>query len=162
MTQSSNIYQLEKTLWTQEDFETMGWHDSLVYGIAFGESFQLLLDIDYIFKWVLIGNTYHFWVSPCTLVFEKVYNLKFDLEFPDIELEIDNLTRNNPQFLANTDVNIGNTVMDWVIETQQGEISFKSVGYKQYVRQLPRYLPSQTVSLNDRGGVSFDMKAAEL
>jgi hypothetical protein len=56
MDASSKEYQLEKSLWTEKDFDTMGWHDSFVYGISFGENFQLLFDIDYIFKWVLTGE----------------------------------------------------------------------------------------------------------
>ncbi|GAB2811096.1 hypothetical protein [Ferruginibacter profundus] len=156
MTYLPKRYELEKSLWTEKDFDTMGWHDSIVYAISFGENFQLLFDIDYIFKWVLTGKTYHFWVSPCTLVFENVYDLKFDLEFSGIELEIDDITRKNPQRPNNAD-HIGRDIeMDWFIETQQGTISFKSVGYKQYVRQLPSYLPTQTIEINDRGGVSFD------
>ena len=140
----------------------MGWHDSLVYGISFGENFQLLFDIDYIFKWVLTGKTYHFWVSPCTLVFENVYDLKFDLEFSGIELEIDDVTRDNPQRPKNADYIGRDTEMDWVIDTQQGTISFKSIGYKQYVRQLPRYLPTQAIERIERGGISFDTKAVEI
>lgn len=139
----------------------MGWHDSLVYGISFGENFQLFFDIDYIFKWVLTGKTYHFWVSPCTLVFENVWDLKFNLEFSGIELEIVGVTREYPQQPKNAD-HIGRDVeMDWFIEAQQGTISFKSIGYKQYVRQMPRYLPAQTIERVERGGISFDMKAVE-
>lgn len=47
-----NDYQLEKYLWTEEDFNQMGWHDSNIYAIAFGENFEFKLDIDYIFQWV--------------------------------------------------------------------------------------------------------------
>jgi hypothetical protein len=154
-------YQLEKGLWTEEDFDTMGWHDSIVYAISFGGNFELLFDIDYIFKWVLTGKTYHFWVSPCTLVFENVYDLKFDLEFFGTELEIDDITRENPQRPKNADYIGKDTEMDWVIETQQGVISFKSVGYKQYVRQMPRYLPTQSIELSYRGAISFEKKAVE-
>ena len=71
MTPSSKIYQLEKFLWTDHDFENMDWHDCKLFAISFGDNFQLLLDIDYIFKWVQTGKTFKFWVSPCTLVFEN-------------------------------------------------------------------------------------------
>jgi hypothetical protein len=162
MDTSSKQYQLEKSLWTEKDFDTMGWHDSFVYGISFGENFQLLFDIDYIFKWVLTGEIYHFWVSPCTLVFENVWNLKFDLEFSGIELEIDDITREPPRRPKNAD-HIGRDIeMDWFIEMQQGTISFRSIGYKQYVRQLPRYLSTQTIERIERGGVSFDTKSIEI
>ncbi|HWZ22054.1 MAG TPA: hypothetical protein VNW06_05340, partial [Cytophagaceae bacterium] len=62
-------YHLEKKIFTEEDFDIMGWHDSLIHGISFGDNFQFLFDIDYIFKWVLEDKHYMFWVSPCTLVF---------------------------------------------------------------------------------------------
>ena len=162
MTHPSKQYQLTKSLWTEEDFDTMGWHDSLIYAISFGDNFQLLFDIDYIFKWVLTGKTYHFWVSPCTLVFENVWDLKLDLECSGIEIEIDDVTRENPQRPKNAD-HIGRDIeMDWFIETQQGTISFKSIGYKQYVRQLPRYLSTQTIERTERGGISFETKAVEI
>ena len=37
----------------RERFEEMGWHDSLIRSFAFDdENWRLLLDLDYIFKWV--------------------------------------------------------------------------------------------------------------
>jgi hypothetical protein len=60
-------YKLEKTLWTDADFERMDWHDNPVHAIAFGPaSRELSLDIDYIFKWEqpLPGEKhYRFWIS---------------------------------------------------------------------------------------------------
>lgn len=32
---SNSAYQLEKAKWTQADFETMGWHDAMIYAFAF-------------------------------------------------------------------------------------------------------------------------------
>lgn len=50
-------YTLDKTIWTEADYETMSWHDATVYAFAFengGENYNgdFLVDIDYIFKWV--------------------------------------------------------------------------------------------------------------
>ena len=46
-------YELEKAVWTDDDFSLMGWHDATVYAAAtLPESFELVLDIDYILKWV--------------------------------------------------------------------------------------------------------------
>jgi hypothetical protein len=40
-------YELEKWLWTESDFEMMGWHDSRVYAISFSpEQSEIILDID--------------------------------------------------------------------------------------------------------------------
>ena len=76
-------YELEKWVWTEEDFERMGWHDSRIYALAFSpETFELLLDIDYIFQWINPepGETfYKFWVAPATLIFENVSDVDFDI-----------------------------------------------------------------------------------
>ena len=65
-------YELEKPVWTQDDFEKMGWHDAKVWGmLANTEEYELLFDLDYIFKWVhptgdekgcVIQS--HDWVNP--------------------------------------------------------------------------------------------------
>jgi hypothetical protein len=43
------LYELEKTLWTETDFEIMSWHDCPIHALAFDKEDKLLLDIDYIF-----------------------------------------------------------------------------------------------------------------
>jgi hypothetical protein len=137
MTPSSKSYQLQKSLWTNHDFENMGWHDSKLFAISFGDNFQLLFDIDYIFKGVQTEKTFKFWVSPCTLVFENVYDLEFQMDGISGGIDIDEITRNNPQKTKNADFIKVDTEFDWTIDTQQGSIFFKSIGYKQYVRQIP-------------------------
>ncbi len=39
-------YQLEKNIWTDTDFEKMGWHDNHIYKIRLIKDLEL--DIDYI------------------------------------------------------------------------------------------------------------------
>jgi hypothetical protein len=45
-----------KTIWTDADFDAMGWHDNAVHAIALepvpSDPGRLLLDIDYILEWV--------------------------------------------------------------------------------------------------------------
>jgi hypothetical protein len=48
----SNVetFKLEKPIWTEEDFEIMGWHDSKVWGLlANPDEWEYLIDLDYIF-----------------------------------------------------------------------------------------------------------------
>src|ERR1700712_5762253 len=75
-------YTPSKVYFTDADFSAMGWHDNHVYGIAFGPGErEVSFDIDYIFKWEqpLPGEKhYRFWISPATLVFEDVYDLKVE------------------------------------------------------------------------------------
>ena len=138
------------------DFEMMGWHDSLIYAFSLGNNFEFILDIDYIFKWVQTGKTFKFWVSPCTLVFENVYDVEFQMDGISGGIDIDEISRDNPQKPKNADFVKVDTEFDWTIETQQGSIFLKSIGYKQYVRQIPKLINGQCFKLKERGGISFD------
>lgn len=150
------IYQPEKTLWTETDFEIMSWHDCPIHAISFHKDYVLSFDIDYIFKWILIKNerNFKFWISPCTLVFENVYDIV--LESEDATLIIDNILRENPQRPKNAEYIDKDLEYDWIIETTVGEISFKSVSFKQYVRQAPILIGMQELDLVTRGGISFN------
>lgn len=73
-------YSLEKWIWTEADFETMGWHDATIYGLKLNG--DLSLDIDYIFKWnqpEVEGFQFTFFIAPCTLTFKNVQELSFEL-----------------------------------------------------------------------------------
>jgi hypothetical protein len=150
MTSSSKSYQLEKSLWTNHDFENMSWHDCKLFAISFGDNFQLLFDIDYIFKWVQTGETFKFWVSPCTLVFENVYDLEIQMDRISAGIDIDEINRDNSQRPRNADFVKVDTEFDWTIDTQQGSLYFKSIGYKQYVRQIPKLVRGQYFGLKTK------------
>lgn len=137
-------YKLEKQVWTDADFEQMGWHDCNIYKIRLTDDLEL--DIDYILQWNkpdLEGLPFTFWVAPATLVFKSVQNLTFDFdigfenafEIEDIENESENC---------------------WTIITQQGDIQFNSKGYEQYIRQKPFFEFGQTISFSERNGYSLD------
>lgn len=119
-------YTLEKSIWGEADFEQMGWHDVLIYEMAM--TGDLELDIDYIFKWnepEVKGGWFTFWISPCTLVFKQIRELKFDLDVVRITrygFEIDYIERDGDHY---------------TIVTQIGDISFVCDGYEQFVRQQP-------------------------
>lgn len=152
-------YQVEKWIWTDADFDIMGWHDSQVYAVAFfPETFEFALDIDYIFQWVhpTENETYFkFWVTPATLIFEYVYDLKFDIEIDfGGGLEIDYIERTEPKKTEAGDFT-GRDEWRWVIGTHEGEISLRATGYKQYVRKKPVFGQSQAIETDVRGGICF-------
>ncbi|MHA4812330.1 hypothetical protein ACX0G9_29820 [Flavitalea flava] len=151
---------LEKTIWTEKDFENMKWHDSNIYAMSFGINNELSFDIDYIFSWVQPteeSQYFRFWVSPCTLIFENVYDLKLDIEISEpFRLEVEDIIKHTPQRPINADYIKREIEYQWEIGTQQGNIIFKSVGYNQFLRQRPQLLDSQILGFVDRGGISFD------
>ena len=83
------MYELQKLIWSQHDFDVMGWHDATIHAFALvPEQFELLLDIDYILKWEEPEppDVYHtFWVSPATLVFQGVQDIKINLDIDNIQ-----------------------------------------------------------------------------
>jgi hypothetical protein len=156
--------EIEKNIWTQDDFEIMGWHDSNIYGLTIekGEdnwTADLLLDIDYIFKWIQPvppAQTFTFWIAPCTLIFKETFDLHMDfaidggcldlLEIADLYLTIKTEQEKNKY------------IYEWTIELQQGQIKLKSYGFEQIVRQRPIHVGQQVLTLEERGGISFSRK----
>jgi hypothetical protein len=146
-------YKLEKWIWTEKDFQKMGWHDATIYGMRLQQNLEF--DIDYIFQWnkpEVEGLPFTFFVAPCTLIFNKPTNLTFDLtqtsddkwfEISDIELESSDGNKR------------------WNVITQQGNISFQSESYTQIVRRYPSFQFGQEIDHDERGGRSFDDVSGE-
>lgn len=160
----NEIYQLEEWVWSEADFEVMGWHDSRIHALAFlPDDFEMVFDIDYIVKWVHPQpNETHFkfWVSPATLVFENVYDVEFELESYAGRLEIDDIERDDERPPRNARHIGKQTEWKWSVRCQEGEIRFRSTGYKQYIRTHPVFSVSQALDLQSRG-FSFSRSKVE-
>lgn len=151
-------YCLESYKWTTEQFGEMGWHDCKIHAIAFDSiNNRFLLDIDYILKWVGPNENgyYSFWISPATLIFENVYDLNIDINY-ELETILEDIERDNERKPNNSDYINENVEWKWTLETSNGEISFKSVGYSLNFRSNPIYKEQQEFTLGERGGFSFE------
>lgn len=141
--------EIEKWIWTEEDFDRMGWHDSTVYAFAWAsDNNELLLDIDYILKWAVQDRNeafYKFLLVPATLSFTKTHDLSIDLEVFQ-EITIQDIRR---EVLEN-----GRKEWLWIIESNQGEIRFKATGFNQYLRKAPAWSEIPKLSEAARGGIS--------
>lgn len=137
-------YELEKTIWTDADFDKMGWHDNHIYKIRLTEDLEL--DIDYILHWNkpdLEGLPFTFWIAPATLIFKNIKNLSFEFDTGlQDSFEIEDIERENKN--------------QWTIITRQGDIQFTSDGYEQFIRQDPSFQFGQTISYIERYGYSLD------
>jgi hypothetical protein len=151
-------YKMEKWIWTQADFDVMGWHDSQIHAMAFfSEDFELVFDIDYIFHWVdTQPNETHFkfWVAPATLVFKNVHDVEFDIDSYNGKLEIDNIKRQDETPPINAEFIGKASEWLWTIECQEGEIRFRSVGYEAFIRGAPQPTKTQTLDRKTKG-ISF-------
>ena len=158
-------FSLEKRIWTHDDFELMGWHDSNIYALSIAKTedawaTDLLLDLDYIFKWVNPtppDHAFTFWVAPCTLIFNQCFDVHIDFKtdggFLD-SMEVDRLW-----LKSKVEQEKNKFVYDWMIELQQGQIGLKSYGFEQVVKQRPQHVKRQVLSLDERGGINFERKS---
>ncbi len=145
-------YKLEKKIWTDADFEKMGWHDCHIYKIKLSD--KLELDIDYILQWNkpdIEGLPFTFWVAPATLVFKNIKNIQFEIDTAfDKAVEIEDIELNKSE-----------KKIQWTIITHQGEIEFTADGFTQWIRQEPFFQFGQTISFIERFGVSLEQTTAQ-
>ncbi len=158
---------VEKWIWTDADFEKMGWHDNKLHGIARYEKvdrdeeegseghfspIELLLDIDYILKWVTSEPRWQWWVAPSTLVFDNVHD--FEMKWgPGFRWEISDIVREPAKYPSGRDC--------WKWEIYGTGIVFLAEGYKQYIRRKPVLMQFQYLTWEERGDPSFSKQTAE-
>lgn len=149
-------FDIEKSVWTELDFDAMGWHDCWVHALAFdAEGWSFTLDLDYIFKWVEPTppeENYKFWICPSTMVFKDSHSLKTEINSAIGSLEIDDLHQGKSQENPHTK----KLERKYRFECQEGSIEIYSTGYELVARQPPFLRGSQTLTLLERGGICFD------
>jgi hypothetical protein len=134
----------------------MGWHDVRIHAMAYvvHESdfiYELVLDIDYIHKWVCPeteGAACQFWISPATLVFEGAHTVEMDTAGNTLGIVILELKRE--QTPSNRSADVPRDFV-WTLDCVEGSIRFHASGYKQYCRKQPQLLPQQSLDLKLRG-----------
>ncbi|MDH6309441.1 hypothetical protein M2451_002673 [Dysgonomonas sp. PFB1-18] len=126
-----------KLKWCDKDFEQMGWHDSALYSISFPfDDLSLKFDIDYIMEWKLMEDPLlsKFYICPCSLVFKDVLNLRINMDFENnTSIYISEIERKNPTLSPNKK----STIWNYIIITDQGDISFTSTGFEQRAIKTP-------------------------
>lgn len=146
-------YEPDKYLWTDADFDEMGWHDNKVHQINL--STDLELDIDYIFKWNepdMEGLPFTFWISPATLVFKDVKKLRFNFSFLYDDFEIEDIEREQDK----------DSTYRWTIITTQGSMEFNAKSYEQFIRQPPFFTFGQVISYPERNGSTLERTTSQL
>lgn len=135
-------YTLEKSTWTEADFDNMKWRDVSIYEMAM--TGDLELDIDYIFDRIepeVRGFISTFRIAPCTLVFKQIGELRFDMDVIRSDgFQIDYIERKD---------------YHWTIVTRNGDLSFTSSGFEMFVRQQPTMQYRQAIGM-ERGGYSLE------
>jgi hypothetical protein len=145
---------LEKLVWSEADYDQMGFHDVGIRAVYFStQSQEVSFDIDYIFKWVMPtppGKFFTFWVSPATLVFRDVSDVEVSWGGSEL-FELDELKRSEEEKLPT-----GYARWLWTLAGNVGgSASLRATGYNLYVRREPIYINRQNLWAEERGGISF-------
>jgi hypothetical protein len=148
---------LDKYVWTDADFDRMGWHDCYIHGFHSGlrperGEYDFLIDLDYIVRCVqpVPGDPrLSFWIAPATLVFHSANEITIEYGPSDGEMQIDRLVRDDERLTPN------GLVTDYHWDFWSAGISLWATGFTQYIRREPVLMRKQRLELEERGGVSF-------
>ena len=153
---------LYRYVWTDRDFDQVGWHDATVHACAFRMGPEqwlgtLLLDIDYILEWVQppAGETsFKFWVAPATLAFEAASALEGELGIHSLPPSFNDLRRGPADRPEATEMGYEK----WVLDGHDFDLTLLSRGFKQVFRRQPILSSTPMIGLEDRGGISFTLE----
>ncbi len=151
---------------TDADFDQLGWHDNMVYGIRIdiGDPDRgdwhanLVVDLDCIVEWVCeTDGRCRFRVAPATLTFHHATDLRIAVDCGDSRgrmglhtLSIDRISREQ---IADQKICLDRPYWRWRIAfnwPQGGEIAFGASGFTQTLRAAPVLLDDQHLSAADR------------
>src|SRR5919197_519327 len=77
----------------------------------------------------------------------RIYGIALFPENGEIAFDIDNIRRKGEHKPHNAQYIGRESDWLWVIECQEGEIRFRSVGYEQFIRAAPQLRQEQTIDL---------------
>lgn len=152
----SSVPTLEKLVWTDADFDLMGWHDCWIHAYAaLPDTSELVFDIDYILKWeepAPPDPNFTFWIAPATLVFADAWLERFELEGGEGLLELSDLRREPVQHGTQRLT----PAWRWTLDGHNGAVTLLASGFQQFMRRSPTHSKAQVLQAVERGGCSFE------
>lgn len=169
VTASEEGHGLNKAVWTQRDFATMGWHDASIWAYEVHDTIapddqdarRVVFDIDYITRWVIPErrrDPFTFWVAPCTLIFTGVSELEIDVSpaaAPPYDVEDLYAVRGGWHLVGH----------DLGLDGDEGagiDVRIAATGFTQIFRRPLVHLGSPVLDLAARGGYSYSEVPAPL
>jgi len=146
--------QMHMRRWTEDDFESMSWHDCHVHAfrIAEGEhgTGELEFDMDYILEWKQEQEKFSFLLVPVTLRFHEAFGLRLVLDWatptaglgPFSLSSIDRKTENRERYTA--------TLWRLAVNWPAGALEFAARGFTQVAWGRELVSQSQVLSPSER------------
>jgi hypothetical protein len=137
---------LTRDRYSEDDFDSLGFHDCYVYGFKWDSNdFSLLFDIDYIVKWaepIAADQRFQFWISPAELCFKNIADTTLELNWAGFapQCRINELQRVKSRTTPN-----GTTQWYWEFElaAPRGAIALWATGFELRIQAPPSLSPSQ-------------------
>jgi len=152
--------------YTNADFDRLSWHDCHLWAIELRAgspddedwTSDLVLDIDFIVDWICaVGGGGQFRVSPATLAFHGVPDLKIDIDWGrsgfQAALHPASIAQIEREPIRDQKVFLDRPYYRWSIRLNwpaSGEIVFGAVGFTQTLRAEPILTEKQCLSLQER------------
>lgn len=131
--------------WNQEDFSKMGWHDCVIWAMRFDDN--LYFDLDYIMDTISSNESLKHVIVPVTLIFYDVENFSINVEGEWVNgFEINRIKQEE----------LSDKKCKWIIELQEGLISFESPKFEQFTKKKAVISDSGCLDEKVRGGYNFN------
>jgi hypothetical protein len=131
---------MNKTRWTDADFESLSWHDNHVHGLGLREGEyggQLVLDLDYISEWRCgADKTCRFMLAPAELTFENVTDLEIGIDSRGIAMGPLSIGEIRREATEHTN-QFGRCWWRIALNSPKGDIAFQASGFVQELRAAP-------------------------
>jgi hypothetical protein len=147
---------IAKSVWTEADFESVGWHDNAVHAFAFEPASpypgRLLVDLDHIIEWVspvppetrfsLLDVPVHAGVRPRLGPHGRRRSHR-----RSFTLQLNTILRSEPDPRG---------FHEWTLEGHDFTLRLSATGFTQYLRRPPIRSFQQRLETDEHGGLSFD------
>jgi hypothetical protein len=101
------------------------------------------------------ATTLSFWICPATLVFDQAWDLITDIDLRgwSFQLSLNAIERSGPDERG---------FYEWTLAGDNFTIGLSARGFMQYLRHAPIHSPGYALSVEERGGFSFDQRGYTL
>ena len=147
---------LEKSEWTNADFESLSWHDCHVHGFRLVEgehgTAEVTFDIDFIVEWLChTDRRVEFRIAPANLTFHAVFGLRFELDYAAVEAGMTAFSLSGIEREVVLYPN-GHSSFRWrlPINWPTGVITFQGPGFTQVLKREPILVDRQALHDHER------------
>jgi hypothetical protein len=145
---------MNKTKWTDADFDSLSWHDNHVYGLSIREGSygagRLVLDLDYITEWRCgLDKRCSFMLAPAELAFDEVTDLKVGIDYRGTSMGPLSIGEIRRETIEETR-RFGRYQWRIIFNFPASEITFIGAGFVQELRAAPVESSQQSLGWEER------------